>query len=306
MNELRSPVAVFAYNRPEHLRRTLSALSRAELAKDTALLIFCDGAKAGQDPGPIVATQAVAQDKRWAACFASHNVVTAESNRGLAASIIGGVTRVLKISPTVIVLEDDMLVAPDFLRFLNDCLTFYHTDFRIGSVTGFCPLRSVPVGYSHDVYVVPRNCSNGWGIWKDRWEQIEWDMGASEQIWRESRLRKSFVSAGPEQLYRLWRQSRGRIDSWSIRVDVWLALTGRFTIYPIRNRVENIGFDGSGVHSKEGKGINNVVSRECCPYRLEPIDAVPSVLSAFRKVYSPGLLRRFLHRIRNTVLTLSR
>ena len=40
-----APIALFVYNRPDHTRRTLEALSRNELADQSHLFIFADGPK---------------------------------------------------------------------------------------------------------------------------------------------------------------------------------------------------------------------------------------------------------------------
>ena len=40
-----APVALFAYNRPDHTRRTIDALRQNKLANDTELTIFSDAPK---------------------------------------------------------------------------------------------------------------------------------------------------------------------------------------------------------------------------------------------------------------------
>ncbi len=44
-----APVALFAYARPDHLRRTLDALSKNRLAEQTIVRMYCDGAKNSKD-----------------------------------------------------------------------------------------------------------------------------------------------------------------------------------------------------------------------------------------------------------------
>ncbi|MEK9940659.1 MAG: glycosyltransferase, partial [Methylotenera sp.] len=147
------PVIVFAYNRPEHLQRTLSALAETEYADKSPLIIFCDGPKSGQSIQKLDLVKAVANHHIWVEKFASVRVEFSKSNLGLANSIINGVSSVLKDYDAAIVLEDDLIVAPDFLKFMNDCLTYYRDDSHIGSVTGFCPLKQIPKGYTHDVLI---------------------------------------------------------------------------------------------------------------------------------------------------------
>ena len=291
-----APVIVFGYNRPDHLRQTLSALAAADGARGSPLWLFCDGAKPGADMARIDAVRAVANDPVWDTHFASVTRIMADQNRGLAASIIGGVSRVLERAQTAIVIEDDLIVAPDFLQFMNDCLTFYQDDPKVGSITGFCPLSTLPAGYSADVMAVPRNCSHGWATWRDRWEQVDWDAPGAARIRDDAALRRKFNAAGSDRAYRLRRQLEGRIDSWSIRFGLWQFLDGRHTIYPSQNRIRNIGFDGSGVHTRAGQEINHEIAAK--PYTLEKVSENNDILDAFHQVYSGSPARRAVRWLR--------
>jgi hypothetical protein len=44
-----APIALFVYNRPRHTARTLKFLQQNELAPESRLFIFSDGAKSEQD-----------------------------------------------------------------------------------------------------------------------------------------------------------------------------------------------------------------------------------------------------------------
>ena len=41
-----APIAVFCYNRPRHIEKTLEALAKNVLAEESQLYVFCDGPKA--------------------------------------------------------------------------------------------------------------------------------------------------------------------------------------------------------------------------------------------------------------------
>ena len=53
-------IAIFAYNRPAHLKKTIESLSANTLAKQSKLIIFCDGAK-GQDDANVLAVREIAK-----------------------------------------------------------------------------------------------------------------------------------------------------------------------------------------------------------------------------------------------------
>jgi hypothetical protein len=291
-----APVAVFAYNRPDHLRLTLISLAAANGADRTHLHLFCDGPKSAEDEERTQSVLAVAIDPEWERRFGSVKVATTAINKGLARSIIDGVTKVLSCNGCAIILEDDLLVAPDFLDFMNDCLDFYKGDARIASISGFSPLRAPPVGYESDIVAVPRNCSHGWATWADRWNEVDWQVRDVELLCRRPELRSRLNSAGSDRLFRLFRSLKGGNDSWSIRFGLWQAVSGRLTIYPVQNRIRNIGFDGSGVHTRTGEEINNYIPDVRRPVQLECVEVDPRVLAAFRKIYSGSLLGRLKRR----------
>lgn len=293
-----APVVVFGYNRPDHLTQTLDALAQADGSSETELWIFCDGPKPSQSADQIEAVRAVARDPKWQGLFAQVHAVVAPENKGLANSIIGGVTHVIELYERVIVLEDDLLVSQDFLTYLNACLDFYREDQSVGSVTGFCPLQQIPQGYPHDVMAVPRNCSHGWGTWRDRWAELQWDGTFANRVWHDRHLRTRMNIAGEDRLVRLQRQYQGVIDSWSIRFGAWQVATGRATIYPRDNRVLNIGFDGTGVHCGTGTPTNETIEADLTPPKLWQVSEDKAILAAFREAYSGPLHRRILRRLR--------
>src|SRR5262249_18023987 len=129
-----APVALFAYERPEHTRRTVEALKKNELARDTELIVFCDLAKGAKTAKRV---REVGEYVRNITGFKSVRTVFRERNLGLAGSIIDGVTRVCGEHGRVIVLEDDLVTSRFFLKFMNDSLDAYETDDSVGSVHGY-------------------------------------------------------------------------------------------------------------------------------------------------------------------------
>lgn len=301
MSEM-APIVLFGYNRPDHMRQTLEHVARADGASDSPLWIFCDGPKPGADPASIEAVRTLAHDPVWQDRFATVQVQVSEQNKGLARSIISGVTAAMERAGRVIVVEDDLLVAPDFLRFMNDCLDFYTDDQTVGSISGFSPLSHAPTGYGHDVIALPRNCSHGWATWADRWVQIDWEAKGAAQLARTPHLRRRFNAAGNDRFARLQRQLADKIDSWSIRFGLWQTLAERHTIYPVHNRVRNIGFDGSGVHTRSGQEINATVLHDSRPYRLTHVTPDPAILRRVTRMYGGPWHRRLARDIRSLLL----
>lgn len=298
-----APIVVFGYNRPNHLRQTLGHLAQADGALQSDLWLFCDGPKPGSDPARIEAVRSVAFDPAWTKRFKSVRVEVSRVNKGLAQSIIGGVTLVMAEAGHAIVVEDDLLVAPDFLRFMNDCLEFYRNDPKVGSITGFSPLAQLPVGYPHDVIAIPRNSSQGWATWADRWQEVDWSAHDAQKIWEDPLLRRRLNAAGSDRANRLLRQLGGQIDSWSIRFGLWQIMTDRITIYPRQNRILNIGYDGTGVHSGLGRPKNEMIGPDDAGMKPMKVDIDPRVLRAFRHIYSGPWYKRAARDLRTWLRT---
>lgn len=294
----RAPIVVFGYSRPDHLTQTLTQLARAQGAGESDLWIFCDGPKPHPDRTKVEAVRTVANDLAWRDKFGSVRVIASDANKGLARSIIGGVSAAMDEAGRAIVVEDDVLVAPDFLDFMNDCLNFYADDPAVGSITGFSPLSARPAGYAKDVMAIPRNCSHGWATWADRWRDVDWDARDAAKLWHDPALRRRFNAAGNDRADRLRRQLAGKIDSWSIRFGLWHLLSGRLAIYPVHNRVRNIGYDGSGVHTRSGQDVNAHALTEPRPYKLEPVTEDPAILRQVARIYGGPWHKRVLRDVR--------
>ena len=290
-----APIVVFAYNRPVHLQRTLDALAACRLASQSQVYAFADGPRKPEAAAAVAQVRAVLEQEARSGRFAGFVVQCAEANRGLANSIIGGVGQVIATHGRVIVLEDDLLVTPDFLEFMNDCLTYYQDDTTVGAVTGFCPLQVLPKGIKGDVFLAERNSSQGWGTWQRVWADVDWSAADASRMGGSWRLRRAFNRTGNDRYDRLRRQLAGKIDSWSIRFGLSLFLRGLGTVYPATNRIANIGYDGTGVHSGTGTPKNEVIAE--APYVLQTLQLNPRIQRAFHRTYSGSSRGRWLREL---------
>ena len=102
-------IAIFAFNRPDLLQRTLTALVANDLANKASVTFFCDGPRHEMDePG----TQAVRELAKTVQGFATVEVVERPKNMGCAASIIDGLTEMFRLHKRLIVIEDDIVTFP--------------------------------------------------------------------------------------------------------------------------------------------------------------------------------------------------
>lgn len=248
-----APIILFVYNRPSHTRHTVEALLKNPEAKDSLLYIFADGPK--EDASDDIKQKISALRAYIHTISGFKDVIIEESNKnkGLANSIISGVTKVIGIYGKVIVVEDDLVTHKYFLRYMNDALSFYEKDNRIFSIGAITEDIEIPEKYKEDVLVVPRVESCGWGTWIDRWSTVQWDM-SKYSIWGENNKKqiKDFCKGGEDLWPMLKMQAEGKIDSWAIRWQYNLSIQNKLCLKPVRSLLTNIGMDGSGRHCGDG------------------------------------------------------
>ena len=247
-----APVIVFSYNRPVHLGETINRLSQNELASETDLFIFCDGAKPGATDDQrqkVIANREVAKKAKG---FRSVHVCERENNYGLARNIIEGVSLIIDDFGKVIVLEDDLLTSRYFLKYMNEALDYYEKRPGVMSISANRPpvnRMMIPSDYEYDVFVSLRSFSTGWATWKDRWSRVDWSLGYLDELMKHPEQVRAFNRAGDDMSDMLLLQRNRIIDSWAIQFCFAHFKEHSVAILPCIPYVDNIGFDGSGIHS---------------------------------------------------------
>jgi len=238
-----APIALFVYRRPEETRQVLDALRDNEGADKSGLFVFSDGPKNEEERKKVGEVRALFRDL---AGFASVTVREQETNRGLAASVIAGVTEILRDHDRVIVLEDDLVTSKYFLRFMNEALEKYRDDDRICCIHGFSPPTAYP---DISCFLRPGADCWGWATWRRGWELFRPDARQLYDEIVEKNLRKAFDRDGAFPYTKmLAEQAAGRLDSWAVRWYASAFLAQKYTLQSNRMLVENIGFGGSATH----------------------------------------------------------
>ena len=99
------------------------------MADQTDLFIFSDAAKKEKQAESV---KLVREYIHKIVGFKNVHIIEAEKNKGLAKSVITGVTEIINKRGKVIVVEDDLITAPQFLSFMNDALDFYESEKKYG------------------------------------------------------------------------------------------------------------------------------------------------------------------------------
>ena len=238
-----APIVVFTYNRPEHTLRTFNALLKNPLANESDIIIYSDSAKTANHKKAVDEVRSLLPEITG---FRSKKVIHRDKNFGLAESIIQGVTEVLKESEKVIVLEDDMVVSPYFLEYMNEALEQFVEDDRVISVHGY--VYPVDFELPEAFFIQGADCW-GWATWRRGWEIFNPNgQYLLDELVRRHLIQKFDYNGAYPFSNMLQDQIKGANDSWAIRWHASAFLAGKLTLYPGRSLVHNSGNDGSGTH----------------------------------------------------------
>ena len=255
MNVL-APIVVFTYNRPEHTLCTFNALLKNPLANESDIIIYSDSAKTANHKKAVDEVRSLLTEITG---FRSKKIIHRDKNFGLEESIIQGVTEVLKESEKVIVLEDDMVVSPYFLEYMNEALEQFVEDDRVISVHGY--VYPVDFELPEAFFIQGADCW-GWATWQRGWKIFEPNgQFLLDELVRRHLIQKFDYNGAYPFSNMLQDQIKGANDSWAIRWHASAFLAGKLTLYPGRSLVHNSGNDGSGTHCRASDSMGIKLSK---------------------------------------------
>lgn len=241
-----APIALFVYNRPDHTRRTISYLQQNLLADESRLYIFCDSAKTDADKPKVEQVRQLVKDVSG---FKSVKIILRNHNLGLAESIISGVTQLVYEYGKVIVFEDDLLSSPYTLQYFNDALTKYANQEQVMHIGAY--MYNLHDKKLPETFFYRAATSWGWATWARAWKNFEPDV--DKLIAQFDNLKIARFSI--EGKMNFWKQieqfKAGKNNSWAIRWYASIFLKNGLTLNPSQSLIQNIGHDGTGVHSNK-------------------------------------------------------
>ncbi len=277
-----APILLFVYNRPEHVERCVASLLANELADHSDLFIYADAAR---DQASQEAVMRVRSYVRTISGFKSITIIERDENWGLARNVIDGVTTCVNRYGKVIVIEDDLVLAPYFLRFMNDALDAYEDEPRVGHIQAcdFTRDKSLP-----PTFLIKFTGSWGWATWKRAWQHFNPDGEALLEQLQQRGLTRRFDFNGKYGFTRmLRRQIQGKNNSWAIRWNASLFLADILSLNVGRSLVNNEGFDGSGTNCGGGNLYSSDLWLQPLPVdRISPVVENEEARKAFERYYA--------------------
>jgi hypothetical protein len=287
-----APIVLFVYNRPWHTEQTLNALMQNELADQSELHIYSDGPK--QDANEeqlkqIKEVRRLIRAKNW--CKKIH-IVESVGNKGLADSIINGVSQVLNKSESVIVLEDDIITSKGFLKYMNDALKLYEKKDEIMEVSAF--MFPINVENLPDTFLYKANSCWGWGTWKRAWTKYNNDALDLYLRLIEKKIDWASFNAFQGNAFKeqLIDNIENVINTWAIKWHATIYLFDGNVLHPKVSLVKNIGFDGTGVHCGLNDLYDKAVTAESVTVEWHERLHDRQSLEAIQKYFQPELYQR--------------
>lgn len=293
-----SPVVIFAYNRVWHLKQTVDSLQKNELADRSELIIYSDGPKNQYDQEKIKEVREYIKKIKG---FRRIEIIERDKNFGLGNSIISGVTEIVTRYDKIIVLEDDMITSPHFLKFMNEALMLYEDEEKVISIHGYT--YPVKTKLSPTFFIRGADCW-GWATWKRGWDVFE---SNGEKLLKEIKTKKLIREFDFNGTYNyskmLEDQINGKNDSWAIRWYASAFLKNMLTLYPFPSLINSIGLDASGRHS----GINSELVTELSQFPIKirkiPVEENIEAREAFENFLRSIKLKRKIKLIPRLIMS---
>ncbi|MCB0354287.1 MAG: hypothetical protein KDD64_12205 [Bdellovibrionales bacterium] len=243
-------LVLLAFNRPYHTEQVLRAIKREGFG---SVRVYLDAPESERD---------VSLQGQILELLQGQNELEIDLRRRskplrLAKAVTRAVSETLADFEQVIVLEDDCVPQPGFRKYMASALAEYAERQQVRSICGYT-YPCVPVTKSsHRAFFSERFCPWGWATWRNRWKDFDVDL---KRILRKVQLERRSLSHLGSDIDRYCSNPQfleNKVDIWSLNWILVHLLTDSLALYPPYSLVQNIGFDGSGVHSAKTKIFDN-------------------------------------------------
>jgi len=274
---LKPAIVVVAYNRPRALGRLLDSLSRAIYPEDSGGVSLIIASDRGEDAGAREVA-ALADGFRWR--FGPKEVIKQVSHLGLVRHFRECGRLALKHG-AVILLEDDLAVAPPFYDFTAQVLERCEVEPRIGGVclyglwfNGFTQEPFLPIEDGSDVFFLRLPYTQGLAFTAAQWQSFE-DWSQRTERGPHPDLPEAFLRFGP--------------DEWFPELAYYLVSSGKFFCFPRVSLI--VGWGDEGTHfSGRTSWLQTPLQIGTRPsQQLKTLDDAFAVYDAFYEILSARL-----------------
>jgi hypothetical protein len=240
-----APIGLTVYSRISHLEKCVNALKENPLASESELFIFSDAPREGDE-------QKVSEVRKYLQKikgFRNVKIIHRNKNNRVYNNR-EGLKFLLSQYGRAVWLAEDVIPAPGFLIFINQCLEKYKLSNKIFSIAGYMPPIKIPERYKHDTFLLRRFSAWGFGIWKRSFDMLRYISIAEFEAFKSDREKVlDFTSAGGRDMLEMLKSDvYGHIDAGDVKLMYAQYLNDQYTIYPSESLTQNVGHDGTGTY----------------------------------------------------------
>lgn len=248
-------IGVFCYNRAAKLQTCIEALLKNPECASMDIVFFSDGYKKEADKQGVLEVRAYIDSLTGFRSVIKH---FRDRNFSTGPNFQTGLTFLSENYDEFIVVEDDLVVAPNYIKYLMDGLDFYRKDKSVFCITAYVFPIKKDKSYPYDTIVYKRFCSYGWAGWGDRFDTVIWDKDELQHMMDTSPgFKKRMNAEGYDLVRMLKKQISGVISTWDVQLQAHVAENRLKVIYPVLSKVSNIGFDEESTNTF---GVNYLVT----------------------------------------------
>ncbi|WP_300026596.1 nucleotide-diphospho-sugar transferase [uncultured Maribacter sp.] len=250
---LDTPILFIIFNRKDVALKSLEAIKRSKPKK---MYISGDGPRNSvqQDAGKVKNTrEAVISAIDW---DCEVKTLFQDENLGCGPGVYTAINWFFEHEEQGIILEDDCVASDSFFLFCQTLLKRYKDDERIGLISGYNQVGSIPVNdsYCFSKYAV---CW-GWATWRRAWKNMDYDMH-----WKSGKYEDSILSncgyLGKDYTYwkrRIKAVETGLVSAWDYQWCYSLAAQNQLGVFSEVNLISNIGYGEDATHSSKSPFMN--------------------------------------------------
>ena len=249
-----APVQVNVYDRLDKLKACISSLLANELSRDTVIYISSDNYSKEEDKVKI---RAVRDYINKIIGFKKVVKIFHKTNLGSPGASLAARKIVLENHDRFILLEDDVIVSPLFLEYINKGLEFYKNDQNVFSICGFSPYTLDNKYFERKNYLFKSSRWNPWGygMWKNKYLnflEFRNELNGIRNL--NDFLSHNFCTRVKEVSHEYYIQSLvskkyNVIPEFDISVGLYCIKNNFSNIYSTKTFTLNNGADGSGLRA---------------------------------------------------------
>lgn len=243
-----APLMIMVYDRLDHFKNLINSLLNDPLACETDLYVISDAAFCDEHQDKI---NAVRDYAKTISGFKSFTLIEDSKNKGAFESYTFLLSLVFEKHENVIFFEDDNLVTPNYLEFMNNALNKYEHEPRVVYVCGYNFPINIPKDYKYDAYFYGSVCAWGYGMWRDKFLDVN---SITKDDMREDKKTLHKIKKTSSQLYHILLSdiySKRFLND--ARIGYLMAKNDLVSVLPCFSLVQNTGHDGTGLHC----GVND-------------------------------------------------